>query len=774
MACTPLPRSRKEGAFRSRKRLATNPHFIPPLAQLSPPPLSVRLIHPRRTLSSSSLSSQNTASMTRTLLPPSFLLALALAVLLFGHAALGSQPPNLPLPTAAEVAAAASASRSNTAPAARAVEGKTAPTPTSRAQVAAAADEGALAKKGAAAVAAKAPPSSPRPSSSALAADPAAPTKSRLHQLQFLGSHRSYHVALDGRAEGFLATPDGVAALAAAGRPAGADAAAAAAAPPSLATQAGALGVRQFHFDVWADPDGGAYAGWAAPKLGGAPGVRPTTGNADWAAPGFKVFADPDFDGHTACASLGDCLSQLASWSTANPSHSPITVFVSARDTPLLAGSAPVAGGSTLDGLLGRMSLTPGPASLAVPPRVDAALLKELDAEVAAAFGSPSKAVVVDEEVAAVSAGGLLLTPDALRTAAGASTGTPLGRAILARGGAGWPRVSALRGRIMVVLAPGPAGAHAAALAAAFPGLAGAALFTAAPSPAAAGPDDLFVDLAGGAPGEAPALTGAAAVSVATSAARRGFLVRARAEDAASAGALLAGGATFVETATPGGSIVLPVPRGVKGGVAASRCNPATSLNPDSAGIAAVGCGQLVADDGGAPAAGGGVPDADSGTVATASLADSDDAVVPLPPTRRANPTANTLIKGVPTVASGFGRRRLARATQLPVVSVGGDEEDEDDTARVSAKSVTIVENIPEAGPIPTHREKAVPRPAEVRAAAAETAEVGGGAGVGAGATDTSSGTVAVTSLSSAPPVDSDANTFDGDVYALAMPSLLG
>ena len=729
-----------------------------------------------------------------------------LAALLLGSgpaSSSASQPPGLPLPTAAQVAAADAAARTNTAPAARAVAASavaakpTVPTPSSRAQVAAtvAGTGDALARKGAAAVAARqaataaAPPSSAGP----IAADPAAPTKSRLHQLQFLGSHRSYHVPLEGKADAFLATADGVAALAAAGRPAGVDAAAAAAAPPSLATQAGALGVRQFHFDAWADPDGGAYArGWAAPKLGGATGVRPADSLPAWGAPGFKVMADPDFDGRSSCIALGDCLGALVAWSRANPGHSPITVFVSARDTTLLSGASPGAGGAggvTLDGLLGRMSLTPGPSSLSVPPKIDVDALRALDAEVAAAFGSPGKAVV-DEEVAAAGepgGGGSLLTPDALRVAAGAPPGMPLGRAILARGGGGWPRVAALRGRVMVVLAPGPAGAHAAAYAAAFPrGLAGASLFTAAPSAGGAGPDDLFVDLAGGAPGEDAGLSGPAAVSAATSAARRGFLVRARADGQASAAAaLLQGGATFVEAAWPGvggpHGPALPVPRGVPGRVTASRCNPATSLNPDSAGIAAVGCGQLVADDDGggppsAPGGGrGGGDAADGGTVATASLADGDGGDAVAAPTARADPTANTLIKGVPTVASGFGRRRrLQRAAPAPAISAGGDEEDEDEDedegGGVSAKSVTIVEGVPEAGPIPTHKEKptvvaAAPvaptrRAADVKAKAAVEAE--------------EDGTVAVTSAAAGPAADPDANTFDGDVYALAIPSLLG
>jgi hypothetical protein len=242
--------------------------------------------------------------------------------------------------------------------------------------------------------------------------------------------------------------------------------------------------------------------------------------------------------------------------------------------------------------------------------------------------------------------------------------------------------------------------------------------------------------------------------------------VRARA-DGGGAAALLAGGATFVETATPGGGgVTLPVPKGVKGGVTASRCNPATSLNPDSAGIAAVGCGQLVTDEIGS-----------EGTVAAASAAAGDDDAAAAPAAHRADSTANTLIKGVPTVASGFGRRRrLQRATQLPAVEAGGDEGDgAPDTARVSVKSVEIVEDGPAAGPIPTHKEKPVaavvvaPRPAQVRAAAAESAEVGNG-----GAALPAEGTVAVSSLPAAPPADTDANTFDGDVYALAIPSLLG
>lgn len=190
----------------------------------------------------------------------------------------------------------------------------------------------------------------------------------RPHQLQYLGTHRSYRVAPPKAAMAFLRSKDGADALAAKNDPNAPALLAQILSPVTrepLAEQA-EKGIRAFHLDAWGDGGGddkqgssspsssssSLYAaGWAAPKLGGASsgGDRRGRGDADSAAStaalmrsnprSFKVFSDPDFDGLSVCATLPICLADLKGWSDASPRHSPVVVFVEPRDEALFKGN---------------------------------------------------------------------------------------------------------------------------------------------------------------------------------------------------------------------------------------------------------------------------------------------------------------------------------------------------------------------------------------------------------------------------------------------------
>lgn len=133
----------------------------------------------------------------------------------------------------------------------------------------------------------------------------------RLNQIQVLGTHNSYHLApkpavLDGL------TPERRQGLEYTHKP--------------LTEQLSALGVRQFEIDVFADPEGGCYARPAAYKLTG-DAVDPVMEK-----PGFKVLHVQDLDVRSTCPTFVACLTEIKTWSTANPGHLPVMIMIEAKD----------------------------------------------------------------------------------------------------------------------------------------------------------------------------------------------------------------------------------------------------------------------------------------------------------------------------------------------------------------------------------------------------------------------------------------------------------
>lgn len=143
----------------------------------------------------------------------------------------------------------------------------------------------------------------------------------RLNQIQTMGTHNSYHPGL---------IPEGLPPSLLGGQyPIDKIAAALDYQHKPLTEQLNRLGVRHVELDVNADPEGGRFA--EAPMLAevGAP-----THMADpaWAEPGLKVFHIPQVDQRTTCVKFTSCLGELEQWSTANPGHAPIMVFVEFKD----------------------------------------------------------------------------------------------------------------------------------------------------------------------------------------------------------------------------------------------------------------------------------------------------------------------------------------------------------------------------------------------------------------------------------------------------------
>lgn len=97
-----------------------------------------------------------------------------------------------------------------------------------------------------------------------------------------------------------------------------------------LGTQFQSRKVRQIELDVYLDQSGGLYAD---PLLRSAAGVGPYDPKMD--APGIKVLHIQDVDYASTCLTFKDCLTQIETWSDANPSHVPLAVLVELKDDPL-------------------------------------------------------------------------------------------------------------------------------------------------------------------------------------------------------------------------------------------------------------------------------------------------------------------------------------------------------------------------------------------------------------------------------------------------------
>jgi hypothetical protein len=147
----------------------------------------------------------------------------------------------------------------------------------------------------------------------------------RINELQYIGSHNSYHAGLGASEAQVLRAmaPELFATLDYRHLP---------------LTRQLEDGVRQIELDVYADARGGRYAHpgierWVAQA--GLPADPPFADPEVMRAPGFKVMHIQDLDQRSTCEPLIACLSEVRAWSHAHPRHLPLFVLVETKDAPL-------------------------------------------------------------------------------------------------------------------------------------------------------------------------------------------------------------------------------------------------------------------------------------------------------------------------------------------------------------------------------------------------------------------------------------------------------
>ncbi len=171
----------------------------------------------------------------------------------------------------------------------------------------------------------------------------------RMNQLQLIGTHNSYKLAL----------PDDELVAHRAVDAAGADSIDYAHRP--LAEQLD-RGLRGLELDVYPDPQGGRYLQPpGARRRGYAQSPWTSDERQKMQRRGFKVMHLADIDFRSSCLTLQDCLTIVREWSQAHPRHLPILITLNAKD--------------------GR-----GDAGAVQPLPFDASVFDALDAEIRAAL----------------------------------------------------------------------------------------------------------------------------------------------------------------------------------------------------------------------------------------------------------------------------------------------------------------------------------------------------------------------------------------------------
>lgn len=165
------------------------------------------------------------------------------------------------------------------------------------------------------------------------------------------------------------------------------------------------MGLRKLEIDVIYDPNGGRYAkpmGLNILKSQGKP-VAAYDPEGKMSAPGFKVLHIQDIDFRSSCNTLTDCLQEIKVWSDAHPQHLPIVISFNAKEDRIER---------------------PG---FTQPLRFTRKAFDSLDAEILTVFDKRR-----------------LITPDEVR-----GTYASLEQAVLAQN---WPTLAQSRGKIMLVL----------------------------------------------------------------------------------------------------------------------------------------------------------------------------------------------------------------------------------------------------------------------------------------------------------------------------------
>ena len=214
----------------------------------------------------------------------------------------------------------------------------------------------------------------------------------RMNQIQFVGTHNSYHAGL---------APDEMAILSKQ-NPAAAESLAYRHQPIAAQLDAGA---RQLELDIYGDAQGSLFADPLFLRLAAKEGTA-TPMPAGWAEamkkPGLKVLHVSDVDIRSHCWTLVSCLQMVKAWSKAHPGHLPIYIQLENKD------------GKPRDGFV-------------TPETITKATMDTMDAEIRSVFAP-------DEVV----------TPDVVR-----GKQATLEAAVLQEG---WPLLDSARGKVVFVL----------------------------------------------------------------------------------------------------------------------------------------------------------------------------------------------------------------------------------------------------------------------------------------------------------------------------------
>lgn len=149
----------------------------------------------------------------------------------------------------------------------------------------------------------------------------------RLNQLQYIGSHNSYHAGL-APSEAALWKRTDPATFATIDY-----------AHPALTRQLDD-GVRQLELDIFSDPKGGLYGHPAIVeqvRKAGLPADPPFADPAVMQRPGFKVMHIQDLDQRSNCQPFTACLTEIHAWSKAHPKHLPLFILVETKRSDVRA-----------------------------------------------------------------------------------------------------------------------------------------------------------------------------------------------------------------------------------------------------------------------------------------------------------------------------------------------------------------------------------------------------------------------------------------------------
>lgn len=140
----------------------------------------------------------------------------------------------------------------------------------------------------------------------------------RLNQIQVIGSHNSYKMAIEPQLFDFLQSKDTTNGMKGLQYE-----------HISITDQLN-LGLRNLEIDVYADTKGGQYA---HPKgLDLVASNIPYDPDGKMNNPGFKVFHVLDIDFRSSTLTFEDCLQEIKNWSDANPGHTPIFITLEPKD----------------------------------------------------------------------------------------------------------------------------------------------------------------------------------------------------------------------------------------------------------------------------------------------------------------------------------------------------------------------------------------------------------------------------------------------------------